>query len=310
MRNASKFVEKGFLQIRADLVDNHVRIYVEDSGPGVPLDKQRELFAKYQASLDLLSQGTGIGLNLSKKLMGIMDGDLWLDETYDSGIEGCPGACFVVDLKIPIMEFSDDGDIDVEIGAKLADKLDSSSTSTTDPSSRDSDLPIPPVPPGKPTDMELPDDISVLFVDDDAMLRKLFTRAIKRVVPESWTIREASSGETALKLCETEHFCLIFLDQYMASVDKQLLGTETVRSMRSMGIQSKICGLSANDLRTAFINCGADDFILKPMPCKPPELKRTLSRILSTSKERCTGHGTRHVGMIGRELEHLPEDTV
>ena len=49
----------------------------------------------------------------------------------------------------------------------------------------------------------------------------------------------------------------------MASVEKQLLGTETAQSMRMKGLKSKICGLSANDLRDAFINAGADDFILK-----------------------------------------------
>ena len=57
VRNASKFVEKGFLRMRAQVVDGHVRIYIEDSGPGIPLEKQKELFAKYQASLDLLGQG-------------------------------------------------------------------------------------------------------------------------------------------------------------------------------------------------------------------------------------------------------------
>ena len=49
-------------------------------------------------------------------------------------------------------------------------------------------------------------------------------------------------------------------------------------------VKSKICGLSANDMRDAFVNAGADDFILKPMPCKPPELKKTLIRILSEDR--------------------------
>lgn len=87
----------------------------------------------------------------------------------------------------------------------------------------------------------------------------------------------------ALKLCETHVFHVIFLDQYMASVDKQLLGTETARAMRTKGVKKKICGLSANDLRDSLINAGADDFILKPMPCKPADLKQVLLKILKTS---------------------------
>jgi response regulator RpfG family c-di-GMP phosphodiesterase len=58
---------------------------------------------------------------------------------------------------------------------------------------------------------ELPSKLRVLFCDDDPILRKLFKRTAKTVAPE-WTFREASNGETALKLVETEEFDLIFID--------------------------------------------------------------------------------------------------
>ena len=38
-----------------------VHVFVEDSGPGVPKEKRDYLFVKFQESLDMLSQGTGIG---------------------------------------------------------------------------------------------------------------------------------------------------------------------------------------------------------------------------------------------------------
>lgn len=66
----------------------------------------------------------------------------------------------------------------------------------------------------------------------------------------------------------------------MASVEKQLLGTETASAMRSRGVQSVICGLSANDIRDSFIRAGADHFLLKPMPCKPNDLKKVLGDLL------------------------------
>ena len=80
-----KFVHEGFIRLRAEVVvvDNSngtvtindydcndieagtstppnstVRLYVEDSGSGIPFEKRGKLFAKYQESLDLLSQGT------------------------------------------------------------------------------------------------------------------------------------------------------------------------------------------------------------------------------------------------------------
>ena len=82
---------------------------------------------------------------------------------------------------------------------------------------------------------ELPNSLKVLFVDDDRVLRKLFARTIKMVAP-GWTIREAANGEAAILLADEEDFDLIFCDMYMASVEKQLLGTETVAELRSKGL--------------------------------------------------------------------------
>jgi signal transduction histidine kinase len=63
-RNSTKFVHSGFIRFRAAVVDGVVEVYVEDSGPGIPIEKRGALFEKFQSSLDVLSQGTGIGLSL------------------------------------------------------------------------------------------------------------------------------------------------------------------------------------------------------------------------------------------------------
>jgi len=349
VRNSTNFVEHGFVRMRAAVVDGQARLYIEDSGPGIRPDKRTELFSKYQVSLDRLNQGTGIGLNLSKKLMESMDGDIWLDETYNSGVEGCPGACFVVDLDSSPLDletaFPDESEMAPtrtrspppwatsslvrNKSQKQLQREDSSDRNKQEmPFQRDF-CPVPPtgasaIPPSPPaiplsppspppqlpndnaplsvvaedvkitspgpsennnaaaiSEQQLPANLSVLFVDDDAILRKLFVRACKKVGP-SWTFKEAASGHAALRLCESESFDLIFLDQYMPSVDNPLLGTETCQLMRAQeGMQcTVICGLSANNMEEGFMHSGADDFILKPMPCKPANLKELLLRLL------------------------------
>lgn len=65
----------------------------------------------------------------------------------------------------------------------------------------------------------------------------------------------------------------------MASPTKQLLGTETVRAMRARGVKSLICGLSANDMQSAFLEAGADTFLMKPLPCKQDALLEALQHI-------------------------------
>lgn len=111
------------------------------------------------------------------------------------------------------------------------------------------------------------------------MLRKMFSRVLKVAAP-TWTIREACNGETGLSLAREEKFDLIFVDQYMAAVEKQWLGTDTVAAMRAQGIDSVICGLSANDVETQFLEAGADAFMFKPFPCKKDALTDELIAML------------------------------
>ena len=254
-RNSIKFTTNGFVRFRAAVVEGGlVELYVEDSGPGIPLDKRDNLFEKFQTSLDVLSQGTGVGLSLCKMLVGLLKGSIFLDnDSYDSGLAGSPGARFVVQLNQPCLP-----------AESILTSSKHSSDDTTEPLSC--------------SISQVPENLSILFVDDDNVLRKLFARAVKKAVP-SWTIAEAASGEAALQLVETSKYDLIFMDQYMASAEKQLLGTETVRELRVRGIESTICGLSANNMEESFLSAGADAFLLKPFPCDCEAMECELARI-------------------------------
>lgn len=293
--NSLKFVESGFIRIRALVVDNNVRLQIEDSGPGIPLEKRAKLFAKFQDSLDQLSQGTGIGLNLCKNLALLMDGDLWLDETYHSGISGCPGSCFVVDLKRPPLPEADKGlpyqvPIHVQLGHDESNGASNQSQAYPVHLISEQDLEAQPV--------VLPKSLSVLFTDDDTMIRRMFTRSLLRVAPE-WQCDLASNGETAVCMAAEKEYDIIFLDQYMASIQKQMLGTETARALRSQGCNSIICGLSANDVEDQFIDNGADFFMLKPFHCKKDEMEVDLIRLYMAGKHR-----------LPLKSQSCPEETV
>ena len=342
--NAAKFVRKGYIRIGAKLQEQHpssdndgdgsknnysVQLFVEDSGPGIPLEKRVDLFQKFQDSLDFMHQGTGVGLSLCKNLVELMGGDIYLDETFDSGIQGFPGTRFVVDLKtepVSILPGNDDDDIDDDVdnekdgnnpqekdvvkaettgaaataAADVTDSLlssvDVNNSHCTDTTAATADTATlllvvdnPGVVPPRPPE-ELPCELSVLFVDDDMVLRKIFMRALRKVAP-TWHIMEAASGETALRLIDDQQqqhqrnvFDIIFLDQYMSSAERQLLGTETARALRARVLDTTIlCGLSANDLKTSFLEAGADTFLMKPFPCAKDALTRELLRVLGCS---------------------------
>lgn len=189
-----------------------------------------------------------------------MGGEIFLNKNYDSGIPGNPGTSIIINLKRPPVSGEDLGsglDVSSEEGKPIL-----ASNSTADDLEK----------------KELPEHLHVLFVDDDAILRKLFARSVRRVAP-NWTMKEASNGESALQLVDEGHdFDIIFVDQYMASIDKQLLGTETILEMRAHGVTCRLFGLSANDLETEFIASGADGFVIKPFPTETDALKSELLR--------------------------------
>ena len=281
-RNAVKFVERGFVKLCAQVVvvsgdksndgetKEHVVLSVEDSGCGVPLEKRDHLFEKFQSSLDSLSQGTGIGLYLSKDLSRLLGGRLYFDETYNSGIEGSPGSRFIIDLQTPPIRPEQYPKSELPHESNGENVVDNGEDSTSGHHTEEEAL---------ADASDLPSVLSVLFVDDDFILRRLFSRSIRKALP-GWVIKEASNGETAILMAQEESFGIIFMDQYMSSVERQLLGTETVSSLRSHGVTSCICGLSANDMEAQFKAAGADAFLMKPFPCDPDALKAEMRRVL------------------------------
>lgn len=263
-------MERGFIRLSAAVVDGKVEIYIEDSGPGIPASKRKQLFQKFQESLDTLQQGTGIGLAVCRSIMDLMGGSITLDESYDSGIPGAPGSRFVLELNADRMSSdrlsfmrstmgSDsyktlrfkssrtDLSVDDFRGSESLLRMSSLSAAVGDAAAAVRATQTGGEPSTEQKEEELiPDTMSVLFVDDDTVLRKLFVRSINKALPE-WSVEQCSNGETALRLTDFKYYDIIFMDQYMASADRQLLGTETVRALRAKGVGSVICTYNLED---------------------------------------------------------------
>jgi PAS domain S-box-containing protein len=95
--NALKYAEDGPVIIQASLEERGARVQVVDHGPGIPPEKQRLLFQKFQRLDARDSQsiyGYGLGLYLSRRLLQAMQSDL----SYEAPAEG--GACFYFYLKV------------------------------------------------------------------------------------------------------------------------------------------------------------------------------------------------------------------
>ena len=103
--NAIKFTEHGGITVAARLVDGDdgavekkIRIEVQDTGIGIPLEKQGRLFQPFvqaDGSMTRKYGGTGLGLSISRRLIELMNGALTL---FSAG-EG-QGTTFILTLPV------------------------------------------------------------------------------------------------------------------------------------------------------------------------------------------------------------------
>ena len=86
--NASKFThEGGKIILKAGTQDGSLLVEVKDNGPGITKEDQKRIFHAYQRQLgdrEHLS-GLGLGLALSKHLVELQDGKMWVDSTVGKG---------------------------------------------------------------------------------------------------------------------------------------------------------------------------------------------------------------------------------
>lgn len=90
LSNAVKFTpEHGRITINANLADHHhVRIDVIDTGIGIKpedLDKLFEVFSQVDSSHSRRYEGTGLGLALTKRLVELHGGKIWVKSEYGKG---------------------------------------------------------------------------------------------------------------------------------------------------------------------------------------------------------------------------------
>jgi PAS domain S-box-containing protein len=81
LNNAYKFTRKGAVKFGYNLVNNTLLFYVEDTGIGIPPEQQEKIFERFrQAEMEAsrMFGGAGLGLSISKKMVELMKGKIWL----------------------------------------------------------------------------------------------------------------------------------------------------------------------------------------------------------------------------------------
>ncbi|MEC6797471.1 aerobic respiration two-component sensor histidine kinase ArcB [Photobacterium sp. S4TG1] len=104
--NATKFTKQGgvVLSVSSEIHEHDATIIfeVEDSGIGIPKTEMDNIFAMYyqvqQGDDNLHAVGTGIGLAVSRQLVQLMGGDIYVNSELGAG------STFTVKIKVPLIE--------------------------------------------------------------------------------------------------------------------------------------------------------------------------------------------------------------
>jgi signal transduction histidine kinase/CheY-like chemotaxis protein len=88
LSNAGRFTSEGGVRVKVWRTEEEVLIGVTDTGPGIALKDQGKLFEPFQqvdGSIRRRYGGSGLGLSISKRLVEMHGGKIWLESEIDGG---------------------------------------------------------------------------------------------------------------------------------------------------------------------------------------------------------------------------------
>ncbi len=87
LNNALKFTPLGYVKLMVESDEKHLLIKVTDTGIGIPLDKQNEIFERFNKFEYFKNtiRGMGLGLNISKNLAHMLNADLTVASMQGNG---------------------------------------------------------------------------------------------------------------------------------------------------------------------------------------------------------------------------------
>lgn len=271
--NAVKFTEKGEIELKIRLqsvngANASLRFEVRDTGIGIPESKQEKIFEAFsQADCSITKRygGTGLGLTISNKLLGLMGSRLQLKS------EPGEGSRFYFDVNFP----SEDGEAvnweKVEFTNQVV-IVDENSLSTV---YREGGIHRAGA--VTPAGIEASDHpLTILIAEDNRINMLLIKTVLKRITPCA-TLLEANNGREAVVHCQSKFPDLILMDIQMPDMN----GYEATTRIRAIQQEDKyvpIIAVTAGSLKSEKNRCldaGMDDIIVKPF------VEETLSAVIS-----------------------------
>jgi CheY-like chemotaxis protein len=225
IKNALKYTDSGFVEIRVLLTDNQFTFCVSDSGIGIPEERKHAIFNRFeQADIEdsRALQGSGLGLAITRAYVEMLGGTIQLESELGKGSE--------FSVSIPVDGIS---------GQKVSD---------TTPVKSD-------VQPSKP-------HLKILIAEDDPVGDQYLTILLSELKAD---VLHAINGQDAVEICrENGDIDLVMMDIRMPVMDGYEATRQIREFNREVVIIAQTAFALSGDREKA-LEAGCNDYISKPI---------------------------------------------
>lgn len=242
LTNAVKYTERGFVALFVDFEpkDRHtirLKVSVQDTGIGIKEEDMKRLFSAFERIEEKRNrtiEGTGLGMNITTRLLSLMNSKLIVKSVYGKG------STFSFALDQKVVDWKPMGNFEDAYQRSFAQRSEYCEEFTAP-------------------------DVCILVVDDTAMNLTVVKGLLKQTKVQ---IDTAENGYRALDMVKLKKYDMIFLDHRMPGID----GTETLKRMLklpdNLNLDTPVISLTADALsgaRERYISAGFKDYLTKPI---------------------------------------------
>ena len=213
LSNAVKFTASGEISILIFKIDNNrVRFEIKDTGIGLSIADKKKLFKAFSQADSSTTRnygGTGLGLTISKQLVELMNGTIWVESTYGQG------STFIMEIELKTLkEHKEEVTLlpQIKVGTLLQHNID------------------------------IIKDAHILLVEDNTINQEIIIGLLEN---SNLKLDIASNGKEAIDLFNLYDYSLILMDIQMPIMD----GYEASQIIRQQNKQIPIIALSANAMK-------------------------------------------------------------
>lgn len=259
LTNAVKYTEKGSVTLSVSfkkISDEKIslRFEVKDTGIGIKPEDISKLFSAFERIEEKRNrtiEGTGLGMNITQKLLHMMQSELEVKSVYGEG------STFAFSIEQPVINWEPLGNFEENFRNMLSKRKEYHEKFTA--------------PKAK-----------ILVVDDTQLNLAVVKGLLKQTKIQ---IETAESGYECLHMVTKEHYDMIFLDHRMPGID----GVETLHKMRALhnnlNAEVPVIALTANAVsgaREEYLAASFNDYLAKPI--NSSELESMIIKYLPPDK--------------------------